>query len=237
MLLNHSLYSRCIRWTLVWWVTVSIGTPILLLTTADPAWASGGEVPEPLAEAVEEALEDWAKFVADGDVEILDRHFAVGSPQRRQLEAESIAGLADSAPTRFALRELRLRGMGSEAATVWVRTVASRPGFEPQALDWDFDLVRRDSRWLVWSVVEAEPPEPIAVSTGPIAATSTTTTTTSPAPPTSGVDAPAAASASAAPTERGVKLPVLSAWVVVVTFVGVVAAGYLAPRLERRERS
>lgn len=236
MLINQWLHPCYMRWTLVWRVTVSIGGLVLPFAGADPAWASD-RVPEPLADVVVEALEDWTEFAAGGYSEILDGSFAVGSPQRRQLEAEAIAGLSNSAPTRFAVRELRLRGMGSEAATVWIRTEASRPGFEPQTLDWDFDLVRRDGRWLVWSVVEAEPPEPTAISTGPITATSTTTTTTSPAPPTSVVDAPVAASESGASAESGVKLPVLSAWVVVVTLVGVVAAGYLAPRLERRERS
>lgn len=223
------------RWTLVWWVTVSIGVLVFLFVGADPAWANGGDAPEALAEVVVEALEDWADFVDRGDIETLDASFAVGSPQRRQLEAEAIAGLSSSVPTRFAVRELRLRGMDSDAATIWVRVEASRPGFEPQVLDWDFDLVRRGDRWLVWSVVEAEPPTPAAISTGPTMATSTTATTA--APPTSVADSTVAVAESAEAPESGVKLPVLSAWVVVVTFVGVVAAGYLAPRLERRERS
>ena len=35
----------------------------------------------------------------------------------------------------------------------------------------------------------------------------------------------------------GVRLPALSAWIVVVTVIGVALAGYLAPRLDRgRER-
>jgi hypothetical protein len=32
----------------------------------------------------------------------------------------------------------------------------------------------------------------------------------------------------------GVRLPVLSAWVIVITIVGVALAGYLAPRIDRR---
>lgn len=223
--------------TLVWWVTVLIGTLVLLLTAPDLAWATDGEVPELLAEVVVEALEDWVEFAAEGDVEILDGSFAIGSPQRWQLEAEAGAGVSTSALTSFAVRELRLRWMDSEAATVWVRVEASRPGFETQVLGWDFDLVRRGDRWLVWSVVEAEPPTRAAVSEASSPPISATTATTSPGPPSSTVDATVAAAESAESAGSGIKLPVLSAWIVVITFVGVVAAGYLAPRLERRESS
>lgn len=229
------IHSRCMRWAPVWCATVLIGA-LVLLVAADPAWANGAEVPEPLAEVVDEALGAWAALAERGDVEILDGTFAVGSPQRRQLKEEAMEGVSPSAPTSFVARELRLRSMASETATVWVRVEASRPGFATQVLDWDFDLVRRGGRWLVWSVVEAAPPTHAAISEGPVPPVRVTTTT-SPASPTSVVDAPAAANKPAALTGAGVKLPVLSAWIVVITFVGVVAAGYLAPRLERRERS
>lgn len=97
--------------------------------------------------------------------------------------------------------------------------------------------MRRGTRWLVWSVLEAEPPTPAAISTDSTMPTATTTSTTSPAPLTSLVEAPIAAAESAVVTESGIKFPILSAWIVVFTFVGVVAAGYLALRLERRELS
>jgi hypothetical protein len=35
-------------------------------------------------------------------------------------------------------------------------------------------------------------------------------------------------------TAKGTRLPALSAWIVVVTLVGVAVAGYMAPRIDRR---
>jgi len=39
---------------------------------------------------------------------------------------------------------------------------------------------------------------------------------------------------AAAVTAKGTRLPALSAWIVVVTLVGVAVAGYMAPRIDRR---
>jgi hypothetical protein len=68
------------------------------------------------------------------------------------------------------------------------------------------------------------------------------------APPTTATPSTSEVAATSATADRrvealseplkadGTRIPALSAWVVVVTVIGVAAAGYVAPRLDRRSQ-
>ncbi|MGH8945124.1 MAG: hypothetical protein ACRDVL_03130 [Acidimicrobiia bacterium] len=214
-----------------------IATVILLLSPADSAWAGDTEVPSALADTVHEALTEWAEFASTGDTEVVNDVFAPDGPQWRQLEEEATAGVSGSGPTTFTVQELRLRRFGSETATVWVRVEAARAGFESKLLGWDFDLIRRGDRWLVWTVVEADPPTFSATPRASVPPLSATITTSTPATTSSLPDAAVGATESPpSSTGNGVRIPALSAWIVVITLAGVATAGYLAPRLERKDQ-
>jgi hypothetical protein len=225
-----------VRWAaLILWV---VG--ILVLGDSHGASATDSAVPAPLADAVSEALTEWGEFASTGDITFIESAFADGGPQFRQLREESVAwadnGLAE--PLRFTVRELCLRRRGPEVATVWARVEATRAGFESRLLSWDFDLVRRDGRWQVWTVVAAQPLDPAppvveGAADAPTASSSTTTTSPQESPPEPREAATSPLGESKPPT-GGVRLPVLSAWIIVITIVGVASAGYLAPRIDRR---
>lgn len=223
-------------------LTVLIGVVVVLLQTGlGSAAAVEDEVPAPLADAVDAALEAWAGFATTGGTAGIESAFVLGGPQHRQLLRESAdMAVADGAePLLFTILELRMRSVASERATVWARVEATRAGFESQTLTWDFDLLRVDGRWQVWTVLEA--PRPRMAVTAPSAepptslvttTSSLSTTTTVGTQPTD----PMAAAVEAPPSKpnSGVRLPLLSAWIIVVSVVGVALAGYLAPRLDRR---
>ena len=214
---------------------------LLLLLSASPRSASAAEaeIPVPLADTVTEALVSWAQLAMTGDSALLDSVFVIGGPQHRLLDEESSAwdGTGSLAPLRFTVRELRLRSSGSERATVWASIEATRVGFESRILSWDFDLIRRDGRWKVWTVLAADRPE---VETMPRFESSTTSTTSTTAPPDEGLTEQEhieAQTIDSVVRKPGVRLPALSAWIIVITVIGVALAGYLAPRLDRgRER-
>ena len=134
---------------------------VLLLIGPRPAFAAEDEVPVPVVDAVDEALMAWAEFATTGDTAGIESVFVVGGPQYRQLMAESSARTDTESPEplHFIIRELRLRRLGPERSTVWARVEAARLGFESQVLSWDFDLIRRDRRWQVWTVLAADRPE------------------------------------------------------------------------------
>ena len=233
------------RWHTMWWSRVWPFVLVLsavgfLLFVARGASAADPDVPVPLVDAVRQALDEWAEFASTGDITAIVTGFALEGPQRRQLEGESAAieNPGDLEPFRFTVRELRLRSLEAESATVWARVEAARSGFESQIFTWDFDLIRSDGRWQVWTVVEAEPPPlgprpDLTAQETPISTSATTTT----AAPDESIE-PTPIEADMAPTDPsvggGVRLPALSAWIIVITVVGVALAGYLAPRLERR---
>lgn len=220
-----------------------IAIVVLLLAGLPKAVATVEQIPEPITNAVTDALVTWAGFASTGDLAATETVFVVGGPQHRQFANESTTGdVGDTShPLSFTVREIRLRSLGTERATVWVRVNAERLGFESQVFNWDFDLLRRDGRWKVWTVLPAADPPPDAASAGP---------TTEPLAPTSStvVDQPpdtlplTLENSAAFPTgsealsqrSRGVRIPALSAWIIVITIVGVTLAGYLAPRLDRR---
>lgn len=235
-----------IRWSTTRWrwvrVSVLLLSVIVLLLLVGPRGVSAeeAEIPAPLANAVTEALVSWEQFATTGDSGALGSVFVVGGPQHRQLDEESSAWNGDDslAPLRFTVRELRLRSSGPERATARARVEATRVGFESRILSWDFDLVRRDGRWKVWTVLAADRPEPgiaQAPDAGPSTTSATPTTAVLDARPGERGQAVAPFIESASPSQRnaGVRLPALSAWIIVITVVSVALAGYLAPRLDR----
>ncbi len=228
------------RWRWVWVsVLLLFATAVLLLV--DPRGASGAdiEIPVPLVDAVSEALVAWEEFATTGDTAALESEFAVEGPQYRLLDEESSAwNRTDSLePFRFTIRELDLRSVGPELATVWAGVEATRVGFESQTLSWDFDLIRRGGRWKVWTVLATERPETGSTTVEPgsePSVTSTTATTAAPDTDPSEQAQSAAQPIDSGSSKAGVRLPALSAWIIVITVVGVALAGYLAPRLDRR---
>ena len=232
-----------IRWRSTWWRWVWSSVLVLsavglLLFAAFGASAADPDIPVPLVDAVRQALDEWAEFASTGDVTVIETGFALEGPQWRQLESESAATKNPGRlePFRFTVRELRLRSLGAESATVWARVEATRSGFESQIFSWDFDLIRSDGRWQVWTVVTAKPPPFAPAPDLPAQGTLVSSTTTTTAAPDESIKA-ATVGAAVAPTDPsaggGVRLPALSAWIIVITVVGVALAGYLAPRLER----
>jgi hypothetical protein len=217
------------------WVCLLLVLPSAL-TPADHAAASADpDVPQPLAEAVHRALDEWSQFATTGDLALVGYSFVVGGPQWSQFKAEAGAreGTPGAEPLGFEVRRFRLRSLDVTTATLWAEVAASRIGFESEILGWDFDLIYRDDQWQVWTVVAAD--EPTApVETQPAGAETTTS-----APPTQVFDSESrgfeeGTAAAAAVTAKGTRLPALSAWIVVVTLVGVAVAGYMAPRIDRR---
>ncbi len=205
----------------------------LVLADARAGVAAEAELPPPVAGAVDEALAAWADFASSGSVTVVEAAFVVGGPQHELLIDRAGAGVGEMAPLTLRVLESRLRYLGPQQATVWARVEVSRSGFRSETFSWDFDLVRRSGRWQVWTVVPAEPPRPDApmaeagVQPSATMSSSSTTSTTEP-------DAAAAPSEATSSVPRGTRLPALSAWIIVLTIVAVAAAGYLAPRLDRR---
>ena len=198
-------------------------------------FAADVEVPIPLVDAVHEAIAEWAGFASTGDIDAIESGFAVGGPQRQQFVQEATIWVDNPypEPLRFTLRELRLRSATPEVATVWVRVEATRAGFKAQEFSWDFDLIKSDGRWQVWTVVEALPPatEWAEPNHTPV----TTNAMAVPAPEESfepDADVPVPGSSDSHPERT--RIPALSAWIIVITIVGVALAGYLAPRIDRR---
>jgi hypothetical protein len=192
-------------------------------------------IPQSLTEAIHAALAAWSEFATAGDLAVLGSSFVPDGPQWRQFKAEAGAreGRPGAEPLVFEVRRLRLRSLDVTTATLWAEVAASRTGFESEILGWDFDLIYRDGQWRVWTVVAAdEPTAPVETQSAEADATTTTT------PPAQVTDPEPRRSeegtAAAAVTAKGTRLPALSAWIVVVTLVGVAVAGYMAPRIDRR---
>ena len=208
---------------------------VILLVTGTPVAAAEDGVPVPLADAVSEALAAWTGFATHGDVTTIEAVFVVGGPQHRQWLEESTNWVAGdiSEPLRFTVQELRLRSLRTQRATVWARVKASRIGFKSQMFSWDFDLIRRDGRWKVWTVLAADRPDVVQDLRIESSTSSTTSTTAAPYEKPREQEYSAAQPLDSAAPRSGVRLPVLSAWIIVITVVGVALAGYLAPRLDR----
>ena len=229
-------WLQCLRY-----VSALAAGVALALTASVAAALATEDVPQPQARAVHAALDAWSQFTATGDLSALGSSFVADGPQWRQFEAESAAWQAPTSTQtlRLELHELRPRHLDSTTATVWAKVKASRVGFVSEVFTWDFDLIHEKGRWQVWTVVAAD--EPPTSTKAPITSTSAlteaTTTTTAGATPLAVTEAgEVERSVAVAGTEapRGTRLPLLSAWIVVITVVGVAVAGYMAPRIDRR---
>lgn len=213
---------------------------VALVSAASTAAVATEDLPEPLTEAIHAGLDAWSEFATTGDLAVLGSSFVSDGPQWRQFEAESAAWTDPPGgdPLRFEIRQYWLRYLESTAATVWVELEASRAGFASEVFGWDFDLILDNGRWRVWTVVPADRPSEsaqVAADPGPPKPVPTTTQPAAePNPVPQSTIAGGAQIAAAADRSRGTRLPMLSAWIVVVTVVGVAVAGYMAPRIDRR---
>lgn len=217
---------------LVWFVT-TVG---VLVGGAPSASAAGGLAGD-VVEAARTAVDAWSQFAATNDLTMVSEHFVIHGPQWKQFEAESHSweNSTGSEQVQLEVLEDRIRQLDSAKATVWLKVRASGPGFTSETFGWDFDLILDNGRWLVWTVVPAPGPTGPAevVAPGSPTTLSTTTTTVIGAAPVNGRgadDGPVVAAGSS----TGTRIPVLSAWIVVVTVIGVAVAGYMAPRIDRR---
>lgn len=232
---NQVIPQRMIGLRLVWLI-MTIGVLVSWASSASAADGLTGDA----VDVARAAVEAWSHFAATGDLTMASEHFVVDGPQWEQFEAESVAWRDSTGSERLQLEILedRIRRLDSATATVWLSIRASKPGFTSEVFGWDFDLVRDGGRWLVWTVVPAaEPtgPSEVPASEAPTAST-TTTTTASDASVVDRRDADHEPPVAAAGSPAGTRIPVLSAWVVVVTLVGVAVAGYLAPRFDRGDQ-
>lgn len=186
-----------------------------------------------LTEVVSNALEAWSRFILTGDLETLRPSFAADAPQWRQFvsEVESVAGDR----LTFRVHDLRLRRLEPRTATVWAEVQVTQLGHMPETFGWDFDLTLQKGRWLVWTVLAAT--RPTEMTAVPPAVPSTTAAPLVSETSSSYTATLADVEALARPSEpAGTRIPALSAWIVVVTVIGVAVAGYLAPRLDRRRQ-
>jgi len=237
-MLCHSLLRRYIvqsRWERFILLLVPV-LALLLAVAPSSASATETEAPVPLVGAVRNALDAWAQLATTGDSAVLSAAFVVGGPQYRQLEAESSARDASDSlePLRFTIRELLLRTSGPEYATVWASVEVSRVGFETETRSWDFDLIGSGGRWQVWTVIAADRPQSDTISHVESTTTSTTSTISALDEEPSEQEKTVAQGVDPGRPSSGVRLPAMSAWIVVITVIGVALAGYLAPRLDRR---
>lgn len=219
-------------WCLRHVTAITAGIALALATSSTAA--ATDDVPEPLAEAVCASLDAWSQFATTGDLSALGSSFAPDGPQWRQFEAEYATrqGATSAEPLRLELREHRFRLISPNTATVWARVEASRSGYESEVFGWDFDLIRDNGRWRVWTVVEAVEPSSNTQERAPVPTVTATTRTTVPVTePEIGADHLAEAASGSSP---GTRVPAVSAWIVVITLVGVALAGYMAPRIDRR---
>lgn len=215
-------------------LVLAASTAWWLVALAAPAQASGSELDD-LVRVVEDGLRSWEQYANEGQQSDLS-WLVKGGPQWIQLTSE----VPIEAPRlHLEINEIRVRDLRGDSAVVWAEVEARRQGHHSATWRWDFELVFTESEWLVWTVVAAERP-----STVPDTTTSIQPTTTS-LPPSSTSshtasdedDDDALIHFGADVVERGrggTRIPAISAWVIVVTVAGVAAAGYMAPRIDRR---
>jgi hypothetical protein len=216
------------------WCWTAFAAGSLLLALGGTANASE-EHPQPLTRPIHDALAAWSEFVGTGDLAAIETAFAVNGPQWRQFQIESTRP-RDSTRLRLRALDLRPRQLAPTTATVWAEVEVSGAGFLPKVFAWDFDLIRKDGHWLVWTVIPAQSP-PASAEHSPASVTITSEPTGTVHPATS---TPAERAMDAGPETHsldpphGIRLPAISAWIIVATLVGVAVAGYMAPRIDRR---
>lgn len=218
-------WNTLIHIVILWYGWVPIGG----LSASPGVEAGAEEVNSPFSpeEVVGFALEAWSQFTSLGELVVLDELFILEGPQYEQLAGEVPAG---DPRMVFRAEQMVVRSEESTSATVWTKVRVEREGYQPEVYEWDFDLVRTSDGWRVWTVVPAQrPDETPPSSTAPTANEGTV-------PPRNQARASAAPIAASTPSNSttGVRLPALSAWIIVITIAGVALAGYLAPRIDRR---
>jgi hypothetical protein len=221
-----------IQW--FWCVALLPGVLVASSLSAHPA----AEESAPLIDAVEDSLEDWARFAGTGDLGALNGTFVEHGPQWRLFTSESVDWVPEVGvePIRFRVQESALRSLGSSSATVWALVEAARVGFQTRVYSWDFDLIKQHGRWMVWTVSQARSrPSGSAGRPGTTTVPSSTMNeqagSATTATPISIARAPTKPDSDAS---TGIRLPAISAWITVVTLVCVAVAGYMAPRIDRR---
>lgn len=173
------------------------------------------------------ALEAWSQFTARGELAVLDGLFLREGPQYEQLAAETPLG---EPRLVFRAEQMVVRSADETSATVWASVQVAREGHQPEVHEWDFDLVRTEEGWRVWAVVPAQRP----VETVPSSIAPTEEAEIVPPRTQARERAAPMAASTLSNSATGVRLPALSAWIIVITIAGVALAGYLAPRIDRR---
>ena len=110
-----------------------------------PSWFEASNTGE--IEAASGAVGAWASFATTGEIGSLSGWFAADGPQYSQLESE-VADLVPGATYEFSLSEAEVVQPGLVRGSV---TVIGGGG-NRQIYHWDIELIRKDGRWLVWTV-------------------------------------------------------------------------------------
>ena len=105
---------------------------------------------------VESALEAWARFASDGDLEHLAGRFVVDGPQYQQLAGEAANRQWDGRDYEFELADAEVVGSGLVAGTVTVR----QEGEVTMTARWEFDLRLVDDHWQIWTLRTLDQPSP-----------------------------------------------------------------------------
>jgi len=218
----------------------SVRVMLVASLTASLGLSAGASIDEPrdeIGDSLQGALEDWGRFVESGDPAVLNGSFAPEGPQFGHLSAETDSGPVrpDHRATTLTLRGYQIVHRRQETATVRAQVEAFRESHASTLHAWRVDLVSRQGAWLVWNV------GPVDTSTEKSGLTSGTTTTVERSegmrfsPLLSSSQEHVAAAPVGEPESRaGTRLPALSAWIIVITILGVATAGYLAPRIDAR---
>lgn len=219
-----------IQYALLYWAILwSVSVPTLGVS-ASPGLEAGIQSDSTASnpeDVVGVALKSWSQFTSLGELAVLDEVFMLEGPQYGQLVGEAPSG---EPRLTFKAEQTVLRSEGATSATVWAKVQVTREGYQPEIREWDFDLVLTEDGWRVWTVVSAPRPTETAPSSS---APPTTEPSQSARVEARERSAPIAASTPST-QNTGVRLPALSAWIIVITLAGVALAGYLAPRIDRR---
>jgi hypothetical protein len=110
-------------------------------TPASSEPANAGEI-----KAADGAVRAWASFATTGDIGTLSGWFATDGPQYSQLE-EEVADLVPGGRYEFSLSEAKVVEPGLVRGSVTVTHEAGSKTYR-----WDFELIKEDGRWRVWTV-------------------------------------------------------------------------------------
>ena len=103
--------------------------------------------------ASREALAAWGRFAASGDLAVVRVWFVPDGPQFERFADEAREGGVGGDPYSVTLEVTDALTL-QDSAQVTGRVVFVRTGEPSQSFNWSIELVRRDGRWLVWTVDE-----------------------------------------------------------------------------------